>query len=63
MSLAEYAGMGLQHEPLKTDEEFIELNRRYVSDPAYRDALPQIVKAAHQYGYIRYGWNLYDYLI
>ncbi|MCX8203511.1 MAG: hypothetical protein N3H32_04255, partial [Nitrososphaeria archaeon] len=64
MSLADYTGLSIQqHEPLKCDEDFIDLNLKLVQDAWYREALPQIVKAAHQFGYIRYGWNLYDYLI
>ncbi|MEN3051962.1 MAG: hypothetical protein ABC596_09160 [Candidatus Methanosuratincola petrocarbonis] len=55
---------GIMHEPLtSTPEDFITLTQKYGRDPTPREELTRIVRAAHQFGYIKLGWNLYDYLI
>jgi len=57
------SGLSIQNvPPLNSDEEIINLNEELAEDKKYNAFLPQIVKAAHRFGYIRYGWNLYDYL-
>ena len=57
------SGLAIQDAPPLIDENaVIELNEDLIQDPRMTAYLPQIVKASHRYGYIRYGWALYHYM-